>query len=77
MFCHKSSSVYFGTWRQPQLHWPCTIKSPVPPPRTIIADHMEVVTNQLQWNLDLSFFKGVEKTLDEYGETINPENHFF
>jgi hypothetical protein len=31
----------------------------------------------LQWNLDLSFFKGVEKTNDEYGETINPENHFF
>jgi hypothetical protein len=31
----------------------------------------------IQWNLDLSFFKGVEKTNDEYGETINPENHFF
>jgi hypothetical protein len=31
---------------------------------------------QLQWNLDLSFFKGVEKTDDEYGEMINPENHF-
>jgi hypothetical protein len=30
----------------------------------------------VQWNLDLSFFKGVEKN-DEYGETINPENHFF
>jgi hypothetical protein len=31
----------------------------------------------IQWNLDLSFFKGVEKTNDEHGETINPENHFF
>jgi hypothetical protein len=30
-----------------------------------------------QWNLNLSFLKGVEKTNDEYGETINPENHFF
>jgi hypothetical protein len=28
-------------------------------------------------SLDLSFFKGVEKTNDEYGETINPENNFF
>jgi hypothetical protein len=33
--------------------------------------------NSVQWNLDLSFFKGVAKTNDEYGETINPENHFF
>jgi hypothetical protein len=33
--------------------------------------------NGIQWNLDLSFFKGVEKTNDEYGETINPKNHFF
>jgi hypothetical protein len=33
--------------------------------------------NIIQWNLDLLFFKGVEKTNDEYGETINPENHFF
>jgi hypothetical protein len=31
----------------------------------------------VQWNLNLSFFKGVEKTNDEYGETSNPENHFF
>jgi hypothetical protein len=29
-----------------------------------------------QWNLDLLFFKGVEKTNDEYGEIINLENHF-
>jgi hypothetical protein len=33
--------------------------------------------NAVQWNLDLSFFKGVEKTNDEYGEMINPENHLF
>ena len=31
----------------------------------------------LQWNLDLSFFKGLEKTNDECGKTINPGNHFF
>jgi hypothetical protein len=31
----------------------------------------------VQWNLDLLFFKGVEKTNVEYGETIYPENHFF
>jgi hypothetical protein len=33
-------------------------------------------TETVQWNLDLPFFKGVEKT-NEHGETINPENHFF
>jgi hypothetical protein len=32
---------------------------------------------KVQQNLNLSFFKGVEKTNDEYGETINPENHIF
>jgi hypothetical protein len=31
----------------------------------------------IQWNLDLSFFKGLKKTNDEYGETINPVNLFF
>jgi hypothetical protein len=31
----------------------------------------------VQWNLNLSFFKGAEKTNYYYGETINPENHFF
>jgi hypothetical protein len=31
----------------------------------------------IQCSLDLPFFKGVEKTNDEYGETVNPENHFF
>jgi hypothetical protein len=33
--------------------------------------------DQIQCSLDLLFFKGVEKTNDEYGETVNPENHFF
>jgi hypothetical protein len=28
-------------------------------------------------SLDLPFFKGVEKMIDECGETRNPENHFF
>jgi len=30
----------------------------------------------VQWNLDLSFFKGTEKTNDECGQTINPENYY-
>ena len=30
----------------------------------------------IQWNLDLSFFKGTEKTNDECGQTINPENYY-
>ena len=31
---------------------------------------------RIQWNLDLSFFKGTEKTNDECGQTINPENYY-
>jgi hypothetical protein len=34
-------------------------------------------TYEVQWNLDLSFFKGMEKTNDECGKTINPGNYFF
>ena len=30
----------------------------------------------IQWNLDLSFFKGMEKQNDECGKTINPGNHY-
>jgi hypothetical protein len=30
-------------------------------------------SRNVQWNLDLLFFKGVEKTYDEYGEAINRE----
>ena len=33
-------------------------------------------TNTVQWNLDLSFFKGMEKTNDECGKTINPGNYY-
>jgi hypothetical protein len=33
--------------------------------------------NLLQWILDLSFFKGVEKTNDECAKTTNPQNNFF
>ena len=32
--------------------------------------------DDLQWNLDLSFFKGMEKTNDECGKTINPGNYY-
>jgi hypothetical protein len=31
----------------------------------------------IQCFLDLPFFKEVEKTNDDYEETVNPENHFF
>jgi len=33
-------------------------------------------TYVLQWNLDLSFFKGMEIKNDECGKTINPENYY-
>jgi hypothetical protein len=39
-----------------------------------------VSTYQLPYTvepLDLSFFKGMEKTNDECGKTINPGNYFF
>ena len=31
---------------------------------------------KVQWNLDLSFFKGMEKQNDECGKTINPGNYY-
>jgi len=31
---------------------------------------------QLQWNLDLSFFKGMEKQNNECGKTIIPGNYY-
>jgi hypothetical protein len=31
---------------------------------------------KIQWNLDLSFFKGMEKTNDECGKTINTGNYY-
>jgi hypothetical protein len=37
----------------------------------------EISDIEVQWNLDQSFFKGVEKTNDVCGEMINPENQFF
>jgi hypothetical protein len=30
----------------------------------------------IQWNLDLSFFKGMEKQNDECGKMINPVNYY-
>jgi len=30
----------------------------------------------MQWNLDLSFFKGMEKQNAECGKTINPGNYY-
>jgi hypothetical protein len=34
-------------------------------------------TIMVQWNLNLSFLKGVEKTNDECAKMINPENDLF
>jgi hypothetical protein len=31
----------------------------------------------IQCSLNLPFFKGPAKMVDEYGEMVNPENHFF
>jgi len=36
----------------------------------------ELIFLIVQWNLDLSFFKGTEKTNGECGQTINPENYY-
>jgi len=33
------------------------------------------ILESVQWNLDLSFFKGTEKT-NECGKTINPGNYY-
>jgi hypothetical protein len=35
------------------------------------------VRTGVQCSLDLPFFKGVEKMIDECGKTVNPKNHFF
>ena len=34
------------------------------------------VQSCIQWNFDLSFFKGMEKQNDECGKTINPGNYY-
>jgi hypothetical protein len=31
---------------------------------------------RVQWNLDLSFFKGMEKQNNECGKSINPGNYY-
>jgi hypothetical protein len=36
-----------------------------------------LMNNKLQCSLDLPFFKGPAKTVDKYGVTGNPDNHFF
>ena len=33
-------------------------------------------SEEIQWNLDLSFFKGMEKQNDECGKMINPGNYY-
>ena len=38
--------------------------------------HLSIYGMYVQWNLDLSFFKGPEKTNDECGKTINPGNYY-
>jgi hypothetical protein len=38
--------------------------------------HLATDSNYVQWNLDLSFFEGMEKQNDECGKTINPGNYY-
>jgi hypothetical protein len=64
---HKPKKLTLFTYRSPLIR-----KIP-----NLFRETNVCVVFTIQWNLDLSFFKGVEKTNDEYGETINPENHFF
>jgi hypothetical protein len=50
------------------------------PMTVILLVHHELKHNHsyeshIQWNLDLSFFKGIEKTNDECGKTINTGNY--
>jgi hypothetical protein len=35
-----------------------------------------LIIMNIQWNLDPSFFKGIEKQNDECGKTINPGNYY-
>jgi hypothetical protein len=51
-------------------------KSPGPPGWGCAKGQLPIHRKRIQWNLDLSFFKGVEKT-NECAKTINPETHFF
>jgi hypothetical protein len=44
---------------------------------TLLSKFADASPNEIEWNLDLSFFKGMEKTNDECGKTINPGNYFF
>ena len=43
---------------------------------TTWGDNIKMEVKRVQWNLDLSFFKGTEKTNDECRQTINPENYY-
>jgi len=49
----------------------------------VIARHRGALTGakweegkKVQWNLDLSFFKGMEKQNNECGKTISPGNYY-
>ena len=37
---------------------------------------LQIITLHVQLNLDLSFFKGMEKQNNECGKTINPGNYY-
>jgi hypothetical protein len=42
----------------------------------ICADDISLLAEKhIQWNLNLSFLKGMENRNDECGKTINPENY--
>jgi hypothetical protein len=65
-----SSGFWLEHW---EIYIPLWSLAPKADPGHIILQ----LNEQIQCSLDLPFFKGVEKAIDECGETRNPENHFF
>jgi hypothetical protein len=56
----------------------CTEKEHFVENKTEIMQHVAIFpVPYIQWNLDLSFLKEVEKTNDKCGEMINPEKPLF
>jgi len=43
---------------------------------TYVCISQRLINCGIQWNLNLSFFKGMEKQNDECGKTINPGNYY-
>jgi hypothetical protein len=43
----------------------------------LVYNHPHTLVTAHKCSFDLPFFKRVEKTIDEFGKTVNPENHLF